>query len=74
MQRDNPYVGESLVTGRLRSLGYLVTREKVRQVLPSVNPISSALRWPGVLRHRRPYSVAGRNSLWHIGKYNKLSL
>ena len=53
-----PYVGESLVSGRLRSLGYRVSRERVRQALRSTDPLSSALRWPG----------AGPNSLWHIGK------
>ena len=60
-------VGESLVTGSLRSRGYHVSRERVRQALCS---LSSALRWPGGLTHRRPYTVAGPNSIWHIGKYN----
>ena len=59
----NPYVGKALVMGRLRSLGYKVIRDRVRQALRSSDP----LRWPGVLTHRRPYSVAGPNS-WHIGR------
>ena len=63
LRSTNPHVGESLVTGRLRSLGYYVVRDRVRNALQS----SDLLRWPGVLTHRRPYSVAGPNSLWHIG-------
>ena len=69
IQCMTPSVGESLVTGRLRSLGYHVSREKVRQVLRSTSPPSSALRWPGVLTNHHPYSVPGPNSLWHIGKH-----
>ena len=68
MQRTTAHVGESVVTERLRSLGYRVSRERVRQALRSTDPLSSALRWPGGLTRRRPYSVAGPNSLWHIGK------
>lgn len=68
MQRTTPFIGESMVMGRLRSLGYNVNREKVRQALRSANPLSNALRWPGVLTSRRPYSVPGPNTLWHIGK------
>jgi hypothetical protein len=44
MQQNSPLIGESLVTGRLISLGYNVIRERVCQALRSVNPFSSALR------------------------------
>ena len=47
-------VGESLVTGSLRSRGYRVSRERVRQALRSSDPLSSALRWPGVCQSSRP--------------------
>ena len=69
MRSTTHTVGESLVTGSLRSRGYRVSRERVHQALRSSDPLSSALRWPGGLTHRRPYSVAGPNSLWHIGEY-----
>ena len=59
----NPHVGVALVIGRLRSLGYHVIRDQVWLALRSSDP----LRWPGVMTFRRPYSVAGPNSLWHIG-------
>uniref|UniRef100_A0A1X7VTM6 Integrase catalytic domain-containing protein n=1 Tax=Amphimedon queenslandica TaxID=400682 RepID=A0A1X7VTM6_AMPQE len=69
-----PDVGQSLVLGRLRSLGYKVTREGVRAALRLNNsPLSRALRWPGVSTHRRPYSIPGPNSLWHIDGHHKLT-
>ena len=39
----------------------------MRTSLRAVDPLSAALRWPGGLTVCRPYSVAGPNSLWHIG-------
>ena len=43
-----PSAGESLVSGSLRSQGYHVTRERVREALRSSDPLGSVLRWPGV--------------------------
>ena len=60
--------GESLVAGRLRAQGYKVTRQRIRTTLCAIDPLSVALRWPGGLTRRHPYSVPGPNSLWHIGK------
>ena len=60
-------IGETIVLGRLRALGFQVTRERVRNALRQTDPLSSALRWKGNLTRRRPYSVPGPNSLWHIG-------
>ena len=68
LQLTSPNIGQSLVIGRLRSLGYQVSRDRVRNCLRLHNPLTSALRWPGVMTHRHPYSVPGPNSLWHIGK------
>lgn len=64
-----PGVGEKLILGRLKSMGYKVTRARVRDALRSVDPINTALRWQGTMTTRRPYSVPGPNSLWHIGLY-----
>ena len=69
LRHDLPNVGEKMVLGRLRSMGYQVTRERVRQAIRATDPINSALRWQGVLTPRHPYSVPGPNSLWHIGDY-----
>ena len=63
-----PYLGEVMVMGRLRAMGYQVTRSRLRQAIRDVDPINRALRWGGNRRTRHPYSVPGPNSLWHIGK------
>ena len=64
---ESPTLGVTLVIGRLRSMGYKVSRERVRSALRRADPLSSALRLAGGLSRRQPYSVAGPNSLWHIG-------
>ena len=61
-------VGQSFVSGRLRLLGYRVVRERVRRAVRTCDPLNTALRWRGHTMFRRPYSVLGANSLWHIGK------
>lgn len=65
---QHPHVGQTFISGRLRSLGYQVTRERVRQAVRFLDPLSS-LRWQGIATRRRPYSVPGPNSLWHIGMH-----
>ena len=66
-RQELPYLGEVMVMGRLRALGYYVTRSLLRQVINETDPINSALRWGSNLHVRRPFSVPGPNSLWHIG-------
>lgn len=70
IRRDIPYSGVSIMCGSLRSRGIRVTRERVRNSLRSIDPLGSALRSPAGLTHRRPYTVPGPNSLWHIGLYD----
>ena len=65
----NPDVGESMAAGLLGARGYRVVRARIRDALRNSDPLSEALRWPGGITRRRVYSVAGPNSLWHIGKY-----
>ena len=67
MRLQSPNMGESMAIGRFRSLGLHVTRDQVRRAIRETDPLNTALRWPGGLTSRRPYSVAGPNSLWHIG-------
>lgn len=69
IKEDMPFSGVSMMYGSLRSRGIKVTRERVRSAMRSVDPLSSASRWPAGMTKRRPYSVAGPNSLWHIGDY-----
>ena len=67
MCRDLPTLGETMVWGHLKSMGFRVTRERVRHAIRETDPLHTALRWRGDLIGRRPYSVPGPNSLWHIG-------
>ena len=67
LREQLPVIGETIAIGRLRSLGFHITRERVRQSLRSTDPINTTLRWRANLSQRRPYSVPGPNSLWHIG-------
>ena len=67
IKQDAVYSGVSMMWGSLRAMGLKVTRERVRETLRSIDPISVALRWPAGATRRCPYSVAGPNSLWHIG-------
>ena len=66
---QHPQVGQSFIAGRLRSLGYKVTRERVRHAVHICDPLDAALKWQGIVTRRHPYSVPGPNSLWHIGTY-----
>ena len=68
---ESPTLRAVMVHGRLRTLGYQVSRDRVRSALSAADPLSVTSRWMGVLTRRQPYSVAGPNSLWHIGEYNR---
>ncbi len=67
IRTESPNSGEVLVWGRLRGEGYQVTRHQLRRAIRATDPINTALRGPAGLVTRRPYSVPGPNSLWHIG-------
>ena len=67
---QQPTLGEVMVWGRIRASGFHVTRQRLRRAIRTTDPLHIALRWRGDLTPRHPYSVAGPNSLWHIGKYN----
>jgi len=67
LRSDTPSMGQTVVWGRLRSMGFRCTRERVRRAMRENDPLHTALRWRGQLVQRQPYSVPGPNSLWHIG-------
>ena len=69
MRQEYPQFGETMAMGHLRSLGFRVSRERVRNAVRVTDPINRALRWRGILTARRPYSVPRPNSLWHIGNH-----
>ena len=68
VKQTDPHCGVQMMCGKLRSRGYVFTRERVRNALRSLDPLNAVRNWPGLAARRRPYSVAGPNSLWHIGK------
>ena len=69
MRHDLPNIGETMSWGYIKALGIKVTRQKLRDAIRDTDPLHTALRWKGELARRRPYSVAGTNSLWHIGEF-----
>lgn len=70
LQEEFPAMGQAMVWGHLRSMGYQITRERVRNAMRQSDSIHNALRWQGDLVQRCSYSVPGPNSLWHIGTYS----
>ncbi|XP_019858490.1 PREDICTED: uncharacterized protein LOC109586726 [Amphimedon queenslandica] len=67
----HPNCGEKSVTGRLRSYGIRVQRQRIRDSLERVDPDGVVNCMRRVL-HRRSYTVRSPNSLWHLDGYHKL--
>ena len=62
-------LGEKLIEeGKLRSMGFRVQRQRIREAFHRVDPRGIEGRIRGVL-HRRQYSP---NALWHIDGYHRL--
>ena len=66
-----PEVGQSIVSGRLRSMGLHVSRERIRRCIQISDPLNTVWRWHKAPFHQ-PYSVPGPNSLWHIGMFSSV--
>ena len=71
ISRHGVTTGQSYIIGHIRSLGYLVQRDRVRAAINRVDPANTALRWAAVITHR-VYSVPWPNSLWHIDGHHSL--
>ena len=67
----HPRSGQKTVSGRLRSQGYKVQRDRIREAIRRVDPSGVEARFRSVL-HRRKYHVRSPNSLWHLDGYHKL--
>jgi len=72
LRHENPYCGEAMIMGRLRAMDIVVTRDRLRSVIRIIDPLNTALRWGANTTSRRPYSVPGPNSLWHLGELHCL--
>ena len=68
---DFPNSGESLLAGIISSRGYRISRQRLRDCIHRTDMLNTALRW-GNLIQRRPYSVPGPNSLWHLDGNHRL--
>ncbi len=71
MVRRNPRIGEKTVDGFLRAQHIVVQRQRIRDLLHSVDPEGSQRRLRRAL-NRREYHVEHANSLWHVDGYHKL--
>ena len=67
----HPFSGQRSLEGYLRSLGLRIQRYKLRNSLMRVDPSGVSERLRQSL-HRRKYSVAMPNSLWHIDGLHRL--
>lgn len=55
IRQELPYCGESMFMGRVRSMGFFVTRSRLREAIHNSDPISTALRWRGDIRLRQQF-------------------
>ena len=62
---------QKMISGRLKSRGVRVQRQRVRDSLHRIDPSGVRARCRNVL-HRRQYSVPSPNALWHMDGYHKL--
>src|ERR1043165_1610472 len=71
IKHEQPYSGESIISGLLISMGYKIQRQRIRESIHRVDPIGPAVRWSNFIE-RKPYNVAGPNSLWHNDRTHSL--
>ena len=65
-----PHCREKILSGRLRSNGIHIQRQRIRDSLHRVDPSGVERRVRNVL-HRRRYQVQLPNSLWHVDGYHQ---
>ena len=66
-----PTAGYRTMDGLLRSHGFRIQRQRIRDSMLRVDEVGVALSW-SIVTHRRVYRVHGPNSLWHIDEMHKL--
>ncbi|CAJ0826150.1 4956_t:CDS:2 [Entrophospora sp. SA101] len=71
IQREQPFSGQIIIAGVLRSRGIRVHRQRLRESLNRVDAWGMVQRWSNIIP-RRVYQVAGPNALWHIDGNHKL--
>ena len=68
-----PNCGEKTVSGRLKSSGIFIQRDRIREAIQRVDPLGIRERCRRVL-HRRKYQVSSPNALWHLDGYQTHSM
>ncbi len=67
VQQVMPEIGERMLQGTLKSQGIIIPRQRLRKAIHAVDLVGPSLRWRPHIQ-RKPYSVPGAMSLWHIGE------
>ncbi|CAJ0881728.1 8202_t:CDS:2 [Entrophospora sp. SA101] len=68
---SQPYSGQNILMGALKSRSVRITREHLREALRRIDPWGMANRWAEITPCRK-YKVSGPNALWHIDGHHKL--
>ncbi|CAB4441421.1 unnamed protein product [Rhizophagus irregularis] len=68
---QQPYSGQQIIMGMIRSLGIKIHRERLRDSLHRIDTFGTLNRWSQIIP-RRKYNIAGPNMLWHIDGHHKL--
>src|SRR5437763_5956082 len=71
VKQENPFFGQAMTMGALRSRGIRITRNRLRESIHRVDAFGAVTRWTQIIP-RRTYHVAGPNALWHIDGNHKL--
>lgn len=71
IRQEQPFSGQIIIMGTLRSLGIKIHRQRLRDSLYRIDSFRIVNRWAHIIP-RRVYHVAGPNSLWHIDGNHKL--
>ena len=71
LQNQYPNCGYRLMKGHLAAMGHRIQESRIRDALRRVDPLGVMSRWIRAI-HRRTYTVAGPNALWHIDGNHKL--
>ncbi len=62
IKQENPFFGQVMIMGALRSKGIRVTRQCLRESIQRVDAFGAIIRWTQIIPRRR-YHVAGPNAL-----------
>ncbi len=71
LRYHQPFAGQIILMGILKSKGFRIHRQRLRDSLHRIDSFGMMNRWANIIP-RRVYKVAGPNSLWHVDGHHKL--